>query len=284
MSHGAAVASSTRPTLPARSSTIWDPDTPSSPASSTRTITPGSTRSTAAPRASPRPTVTDIASLQRAIAAEAERTGEGWLVVTDWDDERLAERRAPTRRELDDACPDRPLLVMHYSCHRAVANSRALAEAGIDRHTPDPAGGLIERGRGGEPTGLLIERAMGAVESRARASLLARDAEGFVQRLGRHYEALVTKGITRIVDAMVPEPLAVLFEEAARRGLVRVPTMLMPAATTGGYLDAPWSALDERPTGEARGENLTVGPLKLVFDGSPVCAMCLGWWQVAGAS
>ncbi len=229
------------------------------------------------------PEVTDIPSLQRALAAEASRTRGEWIVVTDWDDERLAERRAPTRLELDDACPDRPVLAMHYSCHRAVANSRALEEAGIDRDTPDPPGGLIERGRGGVPTGLLIERAMGPVESRARASLLVRDADGFVERLGRHYRAIVAKGITRIVDAMVPEPLALLFEEAARRGLVRVPTTLMPCATTSGYLDAPWSALDERPTGEARGANLTVGPLKLVFDGSPVCAMCLGWWQVAGS-
>ena len=235
-----------------------------------------------APRLAP-PEVTDIESLQRAIAAEAERTRDGWIVVTDWDEERLAERRAPTRQELDDACPDRPVLAMHYSFHRAVANSRALEEGRIDRNTADPSGGIIERGRDGVPSGLLIERAMGAVESRARASLLARDADGFVTRLGLHYEALVAKGITRIVDAMVPEPLAVLFEEAARRGLVRVPTMLMPCATSGGYLDAPWSALEERPTGEARGPNLTVGPLKLVFDGSPVCAMCLGWWQVAGS-
>lgn len=229
------------------------------------------------------PDVTDMASLQRVIAAEAKRAREGWLVATDWDDERLAERRPPTRQELDDACPDRPLLVMHYSCHRAVANSRALEEAGIDRDTPDPPGGIIERGRGGLPTGVLIERAMGAVESRARASLVAQNPEGFIGRLGQHYEALVAKGITRIVDAMVPEPLAALFDEAARRGLVRVPTVLMPAATTGGYLDAPWSALDERPTGQTRAPNVIVGPLKLVFDGSPVCAMCLGWWQLAGS-
>ena len=76
------------------------------------------------------PAVTDIASLQRALAeADATLPPDAWLVATDWDESLLAERRAPTRRELDDAVPRRPLFAMHYSCHRALANSRALSIA-----------------------------------------------------------------------------------------------------------------------------------------------------------
>jgi hypothetical protein len=228
-------------------------------------------------------TVTDVAGLQRAIAgASAELEPGRWLVATDWDEALLAERRAPTRQELDDAVPDRPAFLLHYSCHRAVANSRALELAGIGRDTPEPSGGEICRGRDGLPDGLLLERGMSRVEALARASLIAGDAEGFLARLARHYRALAAAGITRVVDCTVPADLAELYREAARRGLVLVPTVMMPVSTTG-YLEAPWDVLDGPVTGAQDGP-LSVGPIKLVLDGAPACAMCLGWWQAAGAT
>lgn len=230
------------------------------------------------------PEVTDIPSLQKALAAIAAESPEHeWVVVTEWNEEHLTERRAPTRTELDDAVPDRPVFAMHYSCHRAAVNSRALELLGIDRHTADPMGGVIERGKNEIPNGLLLERAMADAEGRARASLFARDAEGFLERLGRHYRTIAKSGITHLIDAMVPEDMAQLWEEADRRGLVIVPTTIMPAAAKGGYFSPPFSALDGRPTGQFRGR-LRVGPMKLVFDGAPTCGMCMSWWQIAGVT
>lgn len=224
------------------------------------------------------PDVTDIAALQAKLAAASRALPPGrWLVATEWDEAALRERRHPTRAELDDAVPDRPLFAMHYTCHRAVANGRALALAGIDAGTADPAGGAIGRGRRGEPDGLLIERGMSRVEALARASLVARDAEGFFERLSAHHAALLAEGITRVVDATVPGDVITLYREAARRGLVRVPTVMMPVSTTG-YLETPWEALDGPVTGTEEGP-LTFGPVKLVFDGAPVCSMCLSPWQ-----
>ncbi len=228
------------------------------------------------------PQVTDIASLQRTLAERAKEIPPGeWIVATDWDELLLAERRAPTRAELDDALPDNPLFGLHYSCHRALANGRALELSGISKETPEPSGGEFVRGPGGVPTGLLLERAMSPVERRARASLIARDGEGFLARLAAHHRALAAAGITRVVDAGVPGDLATLYREAARRGLLLVPTVMMPVSTTG-YLEAPWDVLDGPATGEMDGELLTCGPVKLIFDGAPGCAMCLGWMQTAG--
>lgn len=229
------------------------------------------------------PRVTSIESLLSALA-EASQTllaGE-WLVATSWDEALLDERRPPTRAELDDAVPDRPVFALHYSCHRAVANSRALELAGIDRSTPDPSGGQISRARRGEPDGLLIERGMSRVETLARTSLRARDADGFLTRLGQHFDEAVSLGITRIADAAVTMDLVPLYREAVRRGLVRVPTVLLPVGSNG-YLETPWEALDGAPTGHREG-NLVVGPVKLVLDGAPGCAMCLGWAQAAGVA
>ena len=229
------------------------------------------------------PAVTDIASLQRALAAASAELPPGrWLFATGWDEALLAEHRAPTRAELDDAVPDRPLMAMHYSCHRALANSRALELAGIGKDTPQPSGGMISRDAKGLPDGLLIERGMSRVETLARGSLCAHDLEGFVTRLAEHHRAMAAAGITRVVDATVPTDVIVLYREAARRGLLTVPTIMFPVSTSG-YLETPWEALDGPKTGHEEGP-LTVGPVKLVFDGAPGCAMCLGWWQVAGGT
>ena len=59
----------------------------------------------------------------------------------------------PTREQLDMAIPDHPV-VIRWSAHDVIANSKAMEISGIDRNTPDPAGGHIERGPDGEPTGI----------------------------------------------------------------------------------------------------------------------------------
>lgn len=71
--------------------------------------------------------------------------------------------RWPTRADLDAVCPDRPVLLHSKDGHTAWVNSRALALAGVHRHTPDPAGGQILREGGGDPVGLLQENAIALV-------------------------------------------------------------------------------------------------------------------------
>jgi predicted amidohydrolase YtcJ len=117
---------------------------------------------------------------------------------------------------------------------------------------------------------------MSRVEALARASLVARDAEGFFTRLAAHHRAILAAGITRVVDPTVSSDLLELYQEAVRRGVVRVPTVMLPVSTTG-YLDPPGEALDGPVTGTGNGP-LRVGPVKLFFDGS-ACALCLTAWQ-----
>ena len=226
------------------------------------------------------PRVTDVASLQTALARASRELPEGrWLVAMDWDEAQLDERRPPTRAELDEAVSDRPVFALHYTCHRALANSRALELAGIDRHTPDPSGGVIARGRGGVPNGLLVERGMSRVEALARPDLAANDVEGFLERIAAHYRRLVEKGITRVCDTAVPIDLLPLYREAVARGHVLVPTHACPVSANG-YLEAPWDVLEAT---ELDGAGMVqIGPVKLVLDGAPGCSMCLRWGQSLG--
>ena len=69
----------------------------------------------------------------------------------------------PTRQALDAVVPDRPAFFVNRDGHGAWVNSRALALAGVDRDSPDPASGRIERDERGEPSGTLHEGAMEVV-------------------------------------------------------------------------------------------------------------------------
>jgi predicted amidohydrolase YtcJ len=113
---------------------------------------------------------TSVASVQEALRLRGARLAPGdWVVGLSLEDADLAERRLPTRRELDAACPDRPAIVLKHDGHSASGNSRALAAAGIDAATPDPSGGRIEREPDGTPAGPCRESAsqllLGAVPS-----------------------------------------------------------------------------------------------------------------------
>ena len=85
-----------------------------------------------------------------------------WVVAVGYDQGRFAQPRHPTLAELDAAIPDHPLLVYRACSHIALANSCALAIAGVTAETADPSDGRIGRS-GGALTGVLEEGAMGLV-------------------------------------------------------------------------------------------------------------------------
>lgn len=87
-----------------------------------------------------------------------------WIRGFDFGQHHVAEKRVPSRQELDAAAPDHPVVVYTIGVHMAVANSLALRLAGISRETPNPPGGTIDRDASGEPTGALRERAKGRLD------------------------------------------------------------------------------------------------------------------------
>ncbi len=66
----------------------------------------------------------------------------------------------PRKERLDAICPDKPVIITSYDGHITWVNSKALEEFGIDKNTPNPPGGVIERDpETGEPWGVLKESA-----------------------------------------------------------------------------------------------------------------------------
>ncbi|HEU5357904.1 MAG TPA: amidohydrolase [Gemmatimonadales bacterium] len=82
---------------------------------------------------------------------------DGWVRGQGWNSNGW--REAPDRSVLDRVHSG-PVFLESLDVHAAWVNSAALRAAGIDRDTPDPYGGRIVRDAAGEPTGLLLERAV----------------------------------------------------------------------------------------------------------------------------
>jgi len=101
----------------------------------------------------------DLEEVKNRVAARAEMT-TGAVIGQRLNDEGLAELRLPTRLDLDEAVPERPVVLYRYCGHVAVANTVALTLAGIDADTPDPPGGSFDRDHTGSPTGVLRETAL----------------------------------------------------------------------------------------------------------------------------
>jgi predicted amidohydrolase YtcJ len=106
--------------------------------------------------------VSSISEIQSRLKAEVKRTRKGrWIVGRGWDQDRLEERRYPTRWDLDKVSPDNPVLLNRVCGHVSVANSQALHLAKINEEIPSSMVGFIEKDKKtGEPTGLVKEKAV----------------------------------------------------------------------------------------------------------------------------
>ena len=171
----------------------------------------------------------------------------------------------PTRADLDAAVPDHPLLLDRVCGHIMLCNTAALRAAGITSQTPDPPGGGIDRGPGGEPNGLLRDNAVALVRPLLPAETPAASA-------GRWRAALAhaaAHGLTSVQTCDVrsrdwPTVLAAL-EELDAQDALPLRLTLQCAMDTPADLQALWDA-GYRPG--AHGKRWKIGPLKLFLDGS----------------
>ncbi len=133
------------------------------------------------------------------VAAYArEHPDEEWITGGGWSLDAFP-GGLPDRHALDAAVSDRPVFLPNRDGHGSWVNSRALELAGIDRSTPDPHDGRIERDAAGDPTGMLQEGAAQLV-SRLLPPATENDWD---QALQAAQSRLLSLGITGWQDAIV---------------------------------------------------------------------------------
>jgi predicted amidohydrolase YtcJ len=217
------------------------------------------------------PPVATIADIQARIATAARDLAPGaWIRAFAHDELALRGRRHPSRWELDEAAPEHPVVLVHRSYHRAVANSRALALAGVVYgHTYLP-GGAIDCDPAGEPIGVLAETATNAVQRLSMAALMERHAEELLDLVEANARYHLAHGITAIQDAWVPPMFYDLIHRAAAAG--RLPLYYSPLrGSANGLFDTPAPWLERRLDGDLP-PRLRRGGIKLFADGAGVTA------------
>ncbi|GAT71778.1 amidohydrolase [Microbacterium sp. HM58-2] len=123
----------------------------------------------------------------------------------------LAEKRHPTRFELDEVATDREVYLMNASGHGGVVNSYTLEKNGVDRDTPNPDGGEFFRDADGELTGELSDAACNILTGVHGVKIghhgpnfhLADEPEEHLRQLDAATQRFLAGGVTSIGDAQV---------------------------------------------------------------------------------
>jgi len=170
-----------------------------------------------------------------------------WIVGGGWDLP-LFPQANPRKEDLDALVPDRPAVLDSADGHSAWVNSKALALAGVNKATPDPFGGRIERDpKTGEPTGTLRESAAGLVEKLVPEL----KPEDYIKGLKAGLALANRYGIASIIEASAGPELLDAYAALDRSGelTARVLASLHVATDRGVSEAARLTALGRRYAG-----------------------------------
>ncbi len=126
---------------------------------------------------------------QRLRTYAAANPDSSWILGRGWNQEMWADKRFPTAADLDAVVRDRPVWLGRVDGHASVANSAALAAAGVTPETKAPEGGRIENG-------LFVDAAMSLVESKIPAPTPAEHDLA----LARAQKLMLANGLTAAAD------------------------------------------------------------------------------------
>ncbi|MBL8296565.1 MAG: amidohydrolase [Bryobacterales bacterium] len=163
------------------------------------------------------PPLDSDAAVQAYIRERMKSTPRGqWIVVPRTFPTRLKEMKMPTRDVLDVAT-EHP--VMFDASYVWIVNSLALKMSGITRDTPNPPGGVIERGPDGEPNGILrnagrMLKGLNRSESFTEQERL----DAMEKQLRRYLDA----GLTGVGDRAVGADDVALYEKLKASGKLPV--------------------------------------------------------------
>ena len=152
------------------------------------------------------PAVQSISQMVEVLRQRVAETPLGeWIRGFGWDQGSLEECRndpskLPRKWDLDAVSPDHPVAFTDFSGHTLLVNSKALEIAGINKDTPAPPSGEIERDKEGVPTGIFKEPGAQALMS-VCVPLLTREEKRTA--ILNALTLLNAQGVTSVTDAAI---------------------------------------------------------------------------------
>lgn len=142
--------------------------------------------------------VTSLAAIESLVRERAADLPAGdWILGGGWSQANWGTGALPTGDVLTRAAPSHPVFLARTDGHAGWVNAAALARGGVTRSTTSPAGGSIMHLPGGEPSGILLERA-----NELLTPLLPAVADSDVVEAYRlAAQALAERGVAEAYDA-----------------------------------------------------------------------------------
>ncbi len=195
----------------------------------------------------------DVVGAVKDRAAQA-KPGE-WVLGGRWDHESWPEKNLPTHAALSSISPGNPVWLRRVDGHAGIANAVAMKLAGINKTTASPAGGEIIHDNSGEPTGVLIDNAMGLLDK-----VLPEQTASTADLLLKAQEMCFSVGLTSVHDmGLSPQEIAVYKQLEAEGKLKLRVYALVSSFYAMRYFEEH---------GIYRGDRLTVRAAKAYMDGA----------------
>lgn len=139
-----------------------------------------------------------------------------WITGRGWDQNDWPVKEFPTKERLDELFPHNPVYLTRVDGHAAIVNSLALQQAGVTSVTTIE-GGDVELKKG-EPTGLLIDKAMGLVAQQIPPASNTQ----LTQALMDAQQNCFAVGLTTVDDCGVSYSSALLFDSLHKSGVLKM--------------------------------------------------------------
>jgi predicted amidohydrolase YtcJ len=210
--------------------------------------------------------VRSLGELLTTVANAAAAASPETIIVSnsDWHEAQLKEQRLPTAEELEQAAPNRPVVLVRGG-HEYILNTSALKKWNVTKDTPVPAGGQISRNGAGELTGELFDEAKALVT-------LPRPKPVSMADILATQKAMAPYGMTaiRIPGSYKGDMIAAyhLMKQAEAEGKLTLRwTVYMPGFSLRSA-EAARKAIDTWGTHQGEGDDwLKVDGVKLMVDG-----------------
>jgi predicted amidohydrolase YtcJ len=199
-----------------------------------------------------------------AIRVQSTEPGE-WIVGGRWDQNDWEDKSFPVHDPLSEVSPDNPVFLTRIDGNAAFANKKALEVAGITKDTPDPVGGFIIRKENGEPSGVLVNRAMNLVTD----NIPADTDEQFKQKFLKAVRSCLSVGLTGVHEAGIGPRHIDLYKSLIDNNQLNMRVYAMLGEEKDLPLDMDLEAYFKKHRIEQYGHHmLSVRSIKLFFDGA----------------
>ncbi|HSH20374.1 MAG TPA: amidohydrolase, partial [Draconibacterium sp.] len=181
--------------------------------------------------------------------------GGEWILGRSWDQNDWEVKDFPDKTRLDELFPEIPVYLVRVDGHSGWCNSKALEMAGINSASKVTGGEVVLKN--GQPTGILIDNAMGLIGRYVPEGNKEQQRKGLLSAQSNCFAA----GLTSVTDCGVGKETILMMEEMQNRGelKMRINAMLNPSEENFEMFVK---------NGPKQTERLVVNTIKIYADGA----------------